>query len=164
MFRSESKKVKNGLKLNVMFTLFVQFLVENRILPNYLPFNWITLEIKMLSRSSHHYEVGFCFFWPLAGSHSVIFNQLTCLQTCQLKRSNASKTAYGKPHYKKLLNYFPSVYIQIQITEMTHQRSTALEGSVRNYWRAKTYLTVPTSTLFLMWIKINRCMVHMKYP
>ena len=39
MFRSESKKVKNGLKLNVMFTLFVQFLVENRILPNYLPFN-----------------------------------------------------------------------------------------------------------------------------
>ena len=33
MFRSKSKKVKNGLKLNVMFTVFVQFLVENRILP-----------------------------------------------------------------------------------------------------------------------------------
>ena len=28
MFRSKSKKVKNGLKLNVIFTLFVQFLVE----------------------------------------------------------------------------------------------------------------------------------------
>ena len=41
MFKSKSKKVKNGLKLNVMFTLFVQFLVENRIFPNYmyLPFN-----------------------------------------------------------------------------------------------------------------------------
>ena len=37
MFRSKSKK--NDLKLNVMFTLFVQFLVENRIYPNYLPFN-----------------------------------------------------------------------------------------------------------------------------
>ena len=31
MFRSKSKKVKNGLKLNVMFILFVQFLVETRI-------------------------------------------------------------------------------------------------------------------------------------
>ena len=39
MFRSKSKKVKNGFKPNVMFTLFVQFLVENRIYPNYLPFN-----------------------------------------------------------------------------------------------------------------------------
>ena len=29
MFRSKSKKVKNGLKLNVMFTLLVQFLVES---------------------------------------------------------------------------------------------------------------------------------------
>ena len=28
MFRSKSKKVENGLKLNVMFTLFVQFLVK----------------------------------------------------------------------------------------------------------------------------------------
>ena len=37
--RSKSKKVKNDLKLNVMFTLFVQFLVENRIFTNYLPFN-----------------------------------------------------------------------------------------------------------------------------
>ena len=35
MFRSKNKKVKNGLKLNFMFTLFVQFLVENRIFPNY---------------------------------------------------------------------------------------------------------------------------------
>ena len=69
MFRSKSKKVKNGLKLNVMFTLFVQFLVENGIYPNYLPFKWITFEIEMLSRSNPHYEVGFCFFWPLAGSH-----------------------------------------------------------------------------------------------
>ena len=39
MFRFKSKKVKNGLKLNVMLTLFVQFLVENRIYPNYLPFD-----------------------------------------------------------------------------------------------------------------------------
>ena len=39
MFRSKSKKVKNGLKLNIMFTLFEQFLAENRIFPNYLPFN-----------------------------------------------------------------------------------------------------------------------------
>ena len=39
MFRSKSKKVKNGLKLNVMFTIYVQFLVENLIYPNYLPFN-----------------------------------------------------------------------------------------------------------------------------
>ena len=62
MFRSKSKKVKNGIKLNVMFTLCVQFLVENRIFPNYLPFNWITFEIKMLSRSNPHYDVGFCFF------------------------------------------------------------------------------------------------------
>ena len=31
MFRSKSKTVKNSLKLNVMFTFFVQFLVENRI-------------------------------------------------------------------------------------------------------------------------------------
>ena len=29
MFRSKSKEVKNDLKLNVLFTLFVQFLVEN---------------------------------------------------------------------------------------------------------------------------------------
>ena len=31
MLRSKCKKVKNGLKLNAMFTIFVQFLVENRI-------------------------------------------------------------------------------------------------------------------------------------
>ena len=30
MFRPKSKKVKSGLKLNVMFTLFVQYLAENR--------------------------------------------------------------------------------------------------------------------------------------
>ena len=29
-----------------MLTLSVQFLDENRIFPNYLPFNWIMLEIK----------------------------------------------------------------------------------------------------------------------
>ena len=54
----------------------------------------------MLSKSNPHYEVGFCFFWPLAGSHQVIFKQLTCLRTCQLKKSNASKITYAKPHYK----------------------------------------------------------------
>ena len=62
MFRSKSKKVKNGLKVSVMFTFFVQFLVENRNYPNYLPFNGIAFAIKMLSRSNPHYEVGFCFF------------------------------------------------------------------------------------------------------
>ena len=62
MFRSKSKKVKNGLKLNVMFTLFVQFLVENHIFPNYLPFDRKAFEIKMLSRSNPQYEVGFCLF------------------------------------------------------------------------------------------------------
>ena len=39
MCTSKSKKVKNGLKPKVMFTIFVQFLVETRIFPNYLPFN-----------------------------------------------------------------------------------------------------------------------------
>ena len=36
MFKSKSKKkVKTGVKLNVLFTLFVHILVENRILSNY---------------------------------------------------------------------------------------------------------------------------------
>ena len=39
MFRSKIMNVKNGLKLNAMFTFFVKFLVENRIFSNYLPFN-----------------------------------------------------------------------------------------------------------------------------
>ena len=61
MFRSKNKNVKNGLKLNVIFIFFVQFLVENRIFPNYPPFNLLAFEIKMLSRSNPHYEVGFFF-------------------------------------------------------------------------------------------------------
>ena len=39
MFRSKSQKVKNGLKLNVLVTIFEQFLVENHIFLNYLHFN-----------------------------------------------------------------------------------------------------------------------------
>ena len=31
------------------------------------------LEIKMLSRSNPYYEIGMCFFWPLVGSHLIIF-------------------------------------------------------------------------------------------
>ena len=108
MFRSKSKKVKNGLNRMLCYP-FCTVLAENHIFANYLPFNWITFEIKMLSRSNPHYEVGFCFCWPLAGSHWVIFKQPTCLSTCQLKRSNWSKITYGKPHYTKLLNFFPSV-------------------------------------------------------
>ena len=46
MFRSKSKKVKTGLKLNVLFNFFLQFLVENIIFSNYLPFNWIALKLK----------------------------------------------------------------------------------------------------------------------
>ena len=39
MFRFKSQKVKNSLKLNDMFTLYIQFLVEICIFPNYLHFN-----------------------------------------------------------------------------------------------------------------------------
>ena len=40
MFKSKSQKVKNGLKLNVLFTIFVQFLVKNLLFfSNYFPFN-----------------------------------------------------------------------------------------------------------------------------
>ena len=35
---------------------------------------------------------------------------MTCLQTSKLKRYNASKIAYRKPHYKWLVNIFPSVF------------------------------------------------------
>ena len=38
MFRSKDKKVKTSLKLNVLFTPFVQFLVENHILFKLPPF------------------------------------------------------------------------------------------------------------------------------
>ena len=76
MFRSKSKKVKNDLKLNVMFTLFIQFYLKI-IFPNYLPFNLITFEIKILTRSNPQYEVGFCFFWPLAGSHFLELSSLS---------------------------------------------------------------------------------------
>ena len=44
MLRFKSKKVKPGSNLNVMFTPFVQLLVENRIFPN--TFNLITFETK----------------------------------------------------------------------------------------------------------------------
>ena len=47
----------------------------------------------MLSRSNPHYEVGFCFFRSLAGSHLVIFKQLTCLRTCQLNQIKFYQTA-----------------------------------------------------------------------
>ena len=36
MFRSKSKKLKNGLKLKIIFTVSVQLSVENRIFPNYV--------------------------------------------------------------------------------------------------------------------------------
>ena len=35
----KAKKVKNGLKLNALFTIFVQFLVSIAFFSNYLPFN-----------------------------------------------------------------------------------------------------------------------------
>ena len=57
MFRSKSQNVKTGLKLNVLSTIFVQFLAKNRIVPNYLPFNLIVFEIKMHSRSIPRYEI-----------------------------------------------------------------------------------------------------------
>ena len=62
MFRSKKQKVKTGLKPNVLFTIFVQSLVENRIFKNYLPFNKKAFEIKILSRSNPRYEIGICFF------------------------------------------------------------------------------------------------------
>ena len=39
IFRSKSQKMKISLKLNVLFTIFVQFLAENRIFfSNHTPF------------------------------------------------------------------------------------------------------------------------------
>ena len=69
MFRSKSPKVKNGLKLNVLFTTLLQFLVEYCIFFKLPPFNWIAFEIKMLSRLNSCNVIGIRFFWPLAGSH-----------------------------------------------------------------------------------------------
>ena len=58
MFRSKSKILKP-----------VQFLVEDLNFSNYLPFNWISFEIKMLSRSNPPYKIQIWLFRPLAGSH-----------------------------------------------------------------------------------------------
>ena len=49
MFRSKSKKVKNGLKLNVMFTLFIQFLVENRI---FFQITSLSIELRLKLKCS----------------------------------------------------------------------------------------------------------------
>ena len=34
-------------------------------------------------------------------------------------------------------------------------------GPQENYLRAKTYLTVPASSAFLMWVKTNRCLINL---
>ena len=49
MFRSKNKKVKNGLKLNVMFTLFMQVLVKNRI---FFQITSLSIELRLKLKCS----------------------------------------------------------------------------------------------------------------
>ena len=54
---------------------------------------------------------------------------------------------------------------QTKIEKRIHERNTALERSVKYfYWRNLTRFMVPTSHLFLIWIKTKRCLVCTKYP
>ena len=55
-------------------------------------------------------------------------------------------------------------HIQSTNNKKIHKRSTALEGSARKLKEGFICLRVPTSLLFLMWIKTNGCLICMKDP
>ena len=76
----------------------------------------------------------------------------------------AKRSAHSQLAAKIRQDNIAEINKTLKIAKRIHKRSTTLERSVKNHRIAQTRPTAPTSPLFQMWIKTNRCLVRMKDP